>query len=70
MIASIILADTMTTADIFSKFAKETSRIFFFLEIIKASLEATICLIVSVTMLLIIITVVFLLSNKKQTSKL
>ena len=68
MIASIILADTMTT-DIFSKFAKETSRILLFLEIIKASLEAT-CLIVSVTMLLIIITVVFLLSNKKQTSKL
>lgn len=69
MIARIILADTMTT-DIFSKFAKETSRILFFLEIIKASLEATICLIVLVTMLLIIVTVVFLLSNKKQTSKL
>ena len=31
MIASIILADTMTT-DIFSKFAKETSRILLFLE--------------------------------------
>ena len=67
MVASIILADTMTT-DIFSKYGKGTSRILLFFEIIKANLEAT-CLIVSVTMLLIIITMVFL-SNKKQTRKL